>query len=734
MKLFARMLSILFITAILCGLAGQPVNGQSKPAEAAYTVYLPVIMVPELPPQPVNIYLPFIQKAFVTRHIIPGYSPAATAMVVSPHDSNVVYAGTYGGGVYKSLDGGVSWISANHGLPQSASVMSMAIDPTNASRIYVGLIYNNEPDWASGVYRSDDGGQTWTATGRMDNPDAGSYANRVVVYSLDIYHDGSVIYAATRTRVPVPPYTYGYGGVFKSTNYGASWNLVNNGLPSGDLYVYDLAVDLTDPNWAYAALHGSGVYRTSNGGAWWTPVNLGVAPDVVNTTAHRAIVVDAAAENRLLFGTTGQASYASSNYASSWALRNPNDVFMFTVDPNRDHGVYATNGSGSVFYSDDFGNSWDARASGATDGFLAADPNAPGVLYTGGANGQASLLKSINGGDSFFPASSGLSGYPITSLVVDPNSGSIIISLFGWGVLASTDGSSWTALNAGLPTLSIQGLVMDPNHPANLYALTPANGIYQSSNGGASWAPMNSGYPSAGAGISWDNLPYREPLRLEEIFGQAAADKTPALNAAAPSPALSLVLAPSSPGLMLAGTSGKGVIRRDGGSWTATSVSTGAVYALLFDSATPGRAWLGGSPASGTLQVSNDQGLHWTPAANGLAGRTVYALSQATSQPDVLLAGTDGGIYLSQDGGASWALSALPGQQVRAVAVHPQDSGRLVAATSTAIYLSQNGGASWEVTEPGHSGYGYLGVFAPHNKPGYFYFYSRYNGIVVIYR
>lgn len=680
---------------------------------------------------PYAIYLPMLLKPFDAVRLGPFVSPAVTGLAVSPVRSDAVYAGTYGGGIYKSVDGAANWVPISRGLPESASILSLVIDPSNPLRIYAGLYYNDNPGYASGVYRSEDGGLHWSPTGRMDNPEAGEYSNRVVVYALAISPDGNLLYAATRSKVPTPPFPYGCGGVFKSTDRGASWTLVNNGLPANDHYVYGLALDPDDPQRVYAGMHGSGVYRSLNAGAGWQAANSGLPPEVVNTTANRALVLDPAATARLIFGTTEKLTYGSLNSAASWTAQGLYNAYRFSLDLNREHAVYATDLAGSVYYSANFGQTWDKRAAQATDGFLAADPGIFGVVYAGGSNGPASLKKSVDSAETFVSRSHGISGYAVTGLAAHPATpGRLSVALLGWGVMLSTDGGqSWAQSNQGLPAgLALTGLAQDPNQPQVLVALTLSDGAYRSTNGGASWQALNTAYPAAGA-LDAASLPFRSPpdlAALDDRAGQAA----PQSIGAGRVPGLSALVLPDSS--LLLGTAGRGVWRWDGTAWAASSLGTGAVYALLLDSADAQRAWLGGEPAAGTLQVSADGGLTWNQSAAGLAGRTVTALAQSPQDVALLLAGTDDGVYVSRDSGQSWSFGGLGGQVVRAAAAHPQDARRLLAATDEAIYLSTDGGLTWGEIEPAHRAYAYLGARPVPDRPGYFYVYSRYGGVLLV--
>jgi photosystem II stability/assembly factor-like uncharacterized protein len=312
----------------------------------------------------------------------------------------------------------------------------------------------------------------------------------------------------------------------------------------------------------------------------------------------------------------------------------------------------------------------------------------------------------------------------------------IYVSLYGWGVMTSADGgANWTAINNGLPELNIMGLAANPGNLNTLYALTQANGVYQSNNGGGNWSALNSGYPAVGATLNSIKLPYRENIPVESPLGPASEGNTIGLTATSMAPGLTAAVSPFSPSMVLLGTAGKGVLWLNGSTWTATNISSGSVYALLFDRSNANRVWLGGDPGdslAGSLRVSNDQGKNWSAPASGLSGRTVYALSQSAIDPTFLLAGTDSGVFKSTNSGLNWSQVGFNGQAVKAVAVHPAAAGRLLIATAASIYISDDYGANWRKIYSQLDGFDYLGVTVTETGPGYFNFYSRYGGVVRI--
>ena len=199
-------------------------------------------------------------------------------LTIDPGNPEVVWVGSgenvsgrhvgYGDGVYKSLDGGKTW--KNMGLKASEHIGKIVIDPQNTDVIYVAA---EGPLWAPGgdrgVYKTEDGGETWNQvleisenTGVTDlefdprNPDilyAASYQRRRHIWSLLAGGEES--------------------GIYKTTNAGADWRELENGLPKGDMGKIGLAISPIEPDILYATIEAGkdekGFYRSANGGESW---------------------------------------------------------------------------------------------------------------------------------------------------------------------------------------------------------------------------------------------------------------------------------------------------------------------------------------------------------------------------------------------------------------------------------------------------------------------------------
>jgi photosystem II stability/assembly factor-like uncharacterized protein len=202
------------------------------------------------------------------------------AVVVAPSDANVLYVGTgeglarpdlsVGDGVYKSTDAGKTWTHA--GLPDAQQIPNIAVDPTNASRLFVAVFgHPYGPSKDRGIYRSTNGGQTFEPVLQKDENVGGA--------DVDIDPSNPSIVYASLWEERQGPWEDAFwrgtgGGIFKSTDGGTTWKQLRNGLPNnGDLTQANLAIALSDPNRLYAAvanLAAASFYRSDDGGETWT--------------------------------------------------------------------------------------------------------------------------------------------------------------------------------------------------------------------------------------------------------------------------------------------------------------------------------------------------------------------------------------------------------------------------------------------------------------------------------
>ena len=206
---------------------------------------------------------------------------ALGAVAVAQSRPDVVYVGTGesnnsrstydGNGVYKSVDGGKTW--TNSGLPNAGRIGRIVVHPKNPDIVFVaasGRLYSENPD--RGVYRSTDGGETWTKTldHKVDGREIGA---------IDIAMDPAnpnVLYASTYDKVR-KPWTFGEGGpgsaLFKSTDGGATWTQLTSGLPTGMLGRIGISIARNAPKTVYAVVENANtrdpMARPKSGASGW---------------------------------------------------------------------------------------------------------------------------------------------------------------------------------------------------------------------------------------------------------------------------------------------------------------------------------------------------------------------------------------------------------------------------------------------------------------------------------
>jgi len=198
-------------------------------------------------------------------------------VTIDPNDPLVVWVGTgennsqrsvsYGDGVYKSMDGGRSW--ENVGLRESEHVAKILVDPRNSDVVYAAA---QGPLWSSGggrgLYKTTDGGRTWSPSLKISE-------NTGVTDVWMDPRDPDVLYAAAYQRRR-HVWTLVDGGpesaIYKSTDAGASWKKMTNGLPEADMGRIGLAVSPADPDVVYAVIEAAkepGFYRSRDAGVNW---------------------------------------------------------------------------------------------------------------------------------------------------------------------------------------------------------------------------------------------------------------------------------------------------------------------------------------------------------------------------------------------------------------------------------------------------------------------------------
>ena len=174
------------------------------------------------------------------------------SLAIDPIDSSILYAGTYSNGVYKSIDAGAKWSSANRSQ-ENASIMTISIDPLVPSIVYAGTHGN-------GIFKSTDSGVSW----------------KQVINGLTSMEIKTI---AIDPKNPSTLYAGSYDGkIFKSIDAAITWSNISVGIPSGlaTPYVDFIVIDPTNSSIIYSGVQNGGIFKSINFGQNWASFNTGM--------------------------------------------------------------------------------------------------------------------------------------------------------------------------------------------------------------------------------------------------------------------------------------------------------------------------------------------------------------------------------------------------------------------------------------------------------------------------
>jgi photosystem II stability/assembly factor-like uncharacterized protein len=243
----------------------------------------------------------------------------------SLHDPDTVYAGVEDAGLFKSADGGQTWLelpglrSHDTGSSWQPGAGGMCLhtiiqDPENPARIFTAIS-------AAGAFRSDDAGQTWRPINR------GLRSGGIPDEDAEVGH--CVHHVAMHPSRPSVLYMQKHWDVMRSDDAGDSWREVSGNLPSDfgfpiDVHAHEpdtiYVVPITSDSLHYPPEGKLRVYRSRTGGDEWEPLTDGLPQHDCYVNVYRdAMAVDALDDCGIYFGTTGGQVYASADAGDTWA-------------------------------------------------------------------------------------------------------------------------------------------------------------------------------------------------------------------------------------------------------------------------------------------------------------------------------------------------------------------------------------------------------------------------------
>jgi photosystem II stability/assembly factor-like uncharacterized protein len=647
-------------------------------------------------------------------------------LALAPSNPDVIYLGTgeannsrssyWGNGVYKSTDGGESWTWL--GLPESHHIGRVVVHPEDADVVYVaalGHLYSENEE--RGLYKTTDGGATWEKV--LEPMSEGRHIGVVdVVMSPE---DPDVLYAASYDKVRLP-FTFDLGGpgsrVYKSTDAGATWTMLENGLPGGmlgrigiDVYHRDAGIvyltvenankegmsdeerrqELLDHESSRGMIGGE-VYRSDDAGASWRKVS----PDTMSIGGAPAyyygqIIIDP--NDPDVVHVLSAASWGTFDGGETWERRPLDfggDDHALWIDPDDsdhmilgyDHGMGVTYDGGEEWYHPDFQSLAQFYAVGIdmsrpyrVAGGL-QDNGSHMAPHTNPAGGPLYFeqWERVGGGDGMYNEFGCENRYLYNESQFGPIRRLDLWTGESQGIRYDDDEMRW---NWNAPIL------VSP-HGCEI-VFHAGNKLLRSDNQGESWEEIS------------PDLTKADPATLTTGTGGDGNIQYATITTVDQSPLDADVI-------WVGTDDGNVQVTRDGGeSWT------------LLNDHIPGNPeyWVSRVEASdhhpGTAFVSQtgyrrddfrplvwkttDYGETWTDISANLPDGPVNVVRQHHENPDLLFVGTEFRVHVSVDGGASWTSmrNDMPVSPVHDLKIHPREDDLIAATHGRGIYIADIG-------------------------------------------
>ena len=604
-----------------------------------------------------------------------GRTRAATGV---PSQPNVFYMAQVNGGVWKSDDFGRTWDPIFDSQP-TQSIGDIAIAAADPNIIYVGSgegLHRPDLSVGNGIYKSTDGGKTWTHLGLRD-------AQQITAVVVDP-RDPNRVFAAVLGHPYGPSQTR---GIFRSTDGGQAWQkiLAKDENTGGSA----IEMDPTNPDVLYASLwevregpwednntfngSGGGLFKSTDGGNTWHPLNKGLPDQVTQVN----VAVSPSRTSRL--------------YATV-ATRGPDDP-------------QATKGMG-FFRSDDGGETWirittDPRPATRVGGggelpVVKVDPKDPDIVYVA----SIVAMRSTDGGKTWTSFRGAPGGDDYQNLWINPNNPQIILLVSDQGAIVTANGGrSWSSW-FNQPTAQLYHAIATNKFPYRVCGGQQESGsVCISSRGNDGEITFRDWHP---VGVIEYGYVAPDPLDPDVIYGAGRSEvsrfhwSTGQVQNVTPIPVRDkkyrtdrtepIVFSPLDPHTM----------------YYAANV--------IFKTTTGGNEWETISPDL----TRTDPG---TPASVGkLVSKVaeqqrgvVYALSPSFKNVNTLWAGTDDGqVWVTRDGGKNWSNitppELIPWSKVTQLQSSHFDDQSAYASVSRFriddlrpyIYRTHDGGKTWQ--------------------------------------
>jgi photosystem II stability/assembly factor-like uncharacterized protein len=578
-------------------------------------------------------------------------SGRVSSIAVDTTDStgNTLYIGGAQGGVWKTTDGGTSWVPLTDNQ-FSLAMGSLAIDPNDHMIIYAGTGEQNFSDdsyYGGGLLKSSDGGATWTpigtsyfggAFGKVSPFSGGSFIGAIAVQpgvgvSTPILLVGSLFGGGTQH--------YYYSGISRSTDGGTTWTHV---LPATfDTNAAGVSVFFVSNTTAYAVIGSpygnanNGVYLSTDSGQTWAPANGSGATALISGTSAGRITLVAAPSNPSTL-------YASIQSPSTLGLAG---MFKSTDGGTIWHPITTPLGTGGAGSTVDF-----CGAQCWYDMALGVSPVNPNLVYAGGSDNTlatplGALYMSADGGSSWTPVN--------PNRLVHADVHAFSFNAGGSKLYVGSDGGMWSTTNVGVTSV----IWSDLNTTLALTQFYPTFALSASTPNVALIGTQDNGTQIYSGGLTWK-------------YTNCGDGFSTAIN-------------PANNNIMWAVCEGKAIIKSIDGGSTWSRLATGINFnapgppAFAMDFQNPNTLYAG---TANVWQTIDGGSTAWTSISGSLTGSAagnISALAVSPVSSATLFVGTgDSRVWFTSNTGGTWTQipSGLPPRYVTMVQGDPRRAER----------------------------------------------------------
>jgi len=642
----------------------------------------------------------------------PSYSTGTVTL--DPSNPEIVWVGTgenvsgrhvgWGTGVYKSLDGGVTW--THMGLAASEHVGRILVHPKDGR---VALVAAEGPLWSPGgdrgVFLTEDGGETWAHVLDIDENTG------VTDLEFDPSDPNTVYAAAYQRRRHVWGLMAGgeNSGIHKSTDGGRTWREITVGLPTGPMGKIGLAVTPADPDLVYATIEAQdeqrGFYRSTDKGERWTRrngyISGGTGPHYYQEIEASPTEPDLVIQMDVFFQITRDGGATFDNLGTGREKHSDNHALW--IDPDNTQHMLAGTDAG-LYETFDRGTTWRHFPNLPISQFykVAVSNNEPFYEILGGAQDLGTLwgparttsTEGVRNEDWHFPM--GADGYGVQ---IDPRDPDIMYLMTQQGNLYRTDRKSQESLQIqpqpapGDPPERWNWdspIMISPHNPDRLYFASQR--LWRSENRGDSWDAISDDLTTD---TNRYELPYMGQVwSVDAMHDNGAMSKYATLTTISESPV--------SEGVLYTG-SDDGLIHVSadaGQSWTRATALPGVpersfINKVEADQHVSDHVFaLADAHKVGDytpyLFESRDRGQSWTSIRGDLPDSTiVWAIQQDHVVADLLFIATEYGLYASVNRGSNWhkLSNGAPTIAFRDLKAHRRDDDLIGASFGRGFYI-----------------------------------------------